>query len=119
MSDKRIARITRRYKDAGDWCRAEIVATARVGGSYADLTFAGAVEPIEVIGIWDYAAGESELGPERGELRRILLQWVRDQDAEEYQDAASVTDDAAELSNLRRRPRRRWLLTYLENSDLR
>ena len=47
----RSAHVLKRYKDAGDWCTASILARTHVGAAYVDLYFAGCAEPTEVINV--------------------------------------------------------------------
>ena len=100
----RSAQVTKRYWDHGVYRLATIRATAKVGGAYVDLAFNG-VQGVEVINVWDYAAGKSELTPTTS-LAKLLSEWIRTEDAEE-------ADGDAELL---KHPRRVWLKTYVENS---
>ena len=79
------------------------------GGAYVDLAFNGA-HASEVINVWDYATNRSTIGDienvQRGTVRRVLLAWIADNDAEESHDANGHDTE---------RPPRQWLASYVEN----
>ena len=74
--------VTRTVKARASQRRATvtITATATPGGAYADLVIGHYTG--EVIGLWDYAAGASELDETPGKLGKILDAWIASNNSE-------------------------------------
>lgn len=92
--------------------RTTIVATYR-GGAYVDLRFLdsddlrlSSVNPSEVITVWDYRTGRSELDETcQADLARVLSAWIAENDTTEVDDLQSPIVFTG----------RRWLRAYVEN----
>jgi hypothetical protein len=78
------------------------------GGAYVELWFGASNDPSEVINVWNYAKGRSELGsnPTQAQLAAVLREWIdsNEEDERSYRDTDSLE-------------RYGWLRTYFDNSD--
>lgn len=96
------------------------ISAERVSNVYLDLRFAGH-KPIEVIGIYDYAAGATAVDNTDAAVHAALQQWCADQDTDELEGRVAAYDDEDDRDEVRAQwaaaPERAWLFTYLANNS--
>lgn len=94
---------TLQYWANGDWNSALIRAEYR-GGAYVELRFGEYNPPSEVINVYDYREGKPVIENTQPNVKRVLLDWIRENDEVEKEDNPDMP------------LRRIWLKAYLDNA---